>query len=315
MADPVRPEPQAGWRTRAADAVRDWPWRETAALGVIGVIGACLLVVGAVWGWHEWSNRSEPPIDELLTPLITLDRADGANGVDGANGADRADGVNGVAGDEPDADGDATRSNGAVGEEDLTKAHHSETGDETAPTSSSPAVDPQPTPTPTPIVVHVSGAVTEPGVVELPAGARVFEAVDAAGGVSAVADTDRINLAAPLGDGERVHVPAVGEEAAPSLIEPDRPVPTAVPASASTGWSDGATPVNPTPTPGPIDLNRATPAELEQLPGVGPTIAQAIADLREQRGPYYSVDELLLVDGIGPAKLEALRPHAWVQSS
>ena len=63
-----------------------------------------------------------------------------------------------------------------------------------------------------------------------------------------------------------------------------------------------------------VDLNRATGAELEQLPGIGPAIAAAIIDLRTARGPFADVEELALVDGIGPAKLEAIRPFVWVRA-
>jgi len=175
--------------------------------------------------------------------------------------------------------------------------------------TSEPAAAPPPAPVPRPVpattslpvavVVHVSGAVVLPGVVEVAAGGRVFEAIDAAGGETSEADLDRLNLAAPLVDGERIHVPVVGEAEPPQILPPDRPTPVgALQEEAALE----------------VDLNRATAAELEGLPGIGPALAAAVVDLRDARGPYAGVDELLLVDGIGPSKLEAIRPFVWVSA-
>jgi competence protein ComEA len=144
------------------------------------------------------------------------------------------------------------------------------------------------------VVVHVAGAVAAPGVHELPPGSRVVDAIEAAGGLVADADEARINLAAPVADGERVYVPRVGE------VEPP-------PVSGSSGGGDageGAT--------GPVDLNRADEAALDALPGVGPATAAAIIEHRDQIGGFTSVDQLLDVRGIGEAKLEQLRPLVTV---
>lgn len=141
-----------------------------------------------------------------------------------------------------------------------------------------------------PLVVHVAGAVLTPGVYELSAGARVRDALVAAGGPNADADSDVLNLAAPLGDGTRVYVPVKGEETDAPLVSggsPDESV------------SDAAR--------GPLDVNRANAAELDELPGVGPATATAIVTERERNGPFPSVDDLERVPGIGPAKLAALR--------
>ena len=135
---------------------------------------------------------------------------------------------------------------------------------------------------PAEVVAHAAGAVAVPGVYRLPGGARVGDLVDAAGGAVEGADLDQVNLAAPLADGERVYVPVEGE---------------VVPVAA--GGSPEAA--------GPVDLNSATAADLEALPGVGPATAAAILDERERRGRFGSVDDLLDVRGIGPAKLEQLR--------
>lgn len=145
--------------------------------------------------------------------------------------------------------------------------------------------------------VHIAGAVASPGVVRLPGGSRVVDAVEAAGGLRADADPDRTNLAAPLTDGQRVVVPVLGQPLPPELT-----VPRGGPGGGeggSGGPSDGPS--------GPIDLNTATEAELDTLPGVGPATATAIISHREDAGPFRSVDDLLDVRGIGEAKLEALR--------
>jgi competence protein ComEA len=141
---------------------------------------------------------------------------------------------------------------------------------------------------PTGLVVHVAGSVVAPGVHELPAGARVVDAIEAAGGLAGDADGARINLAAPLVDGARVYVPAVGEEPPPVAL------------------GDVAGPSAAAPT-GPVNLNTADAAALEALPGVGPATAAAILEHRTKVGAFTSVDQLLDVPGIGEAKLEALR--------
>ncbi len=137
-----------------------------------------------------------------------------------------------------------------------------------------------------PVLVHVAGSVIAPGVYVLTPGARVRDAVVAAGGPAAEADWNALNLAAVVVDGTRVYVPAVGEE----VVE-----------VGPVGAGDGAQPV------GPIDVNRASVEQLETLPGVGPATATAIVTERERNGPFVNVDDLDRVPGIGPAKLAALR--------
>lgn len=146
----------------------------------------------------------------------------------------------------------------------------------------------------TEVVVHVVGAVATPGVRRLPAGARVVDAVDAAGGAVADADLSRLNLAAPVEDGQQVYVPRVGEV----VLPPVGPAGGASGAAGTPGDADDG---------GPVNLNTATVDELDALPGVGPTIAQAIVDHRSEHGPFESVDQLIEVSGIGEAKLEQLR--------
>ncbi len=146
---------------------------------------------------------------------------------------------------------------------------------------------------PTEVVVHVAGAVARPGVQRVAADRRVADVVDAAGGLSAEADPNRINLAAPLTDGMQVYVPKVGEEAPPVAAG-------SVPADGGAG-SEGSGP------DAPVNVNTAGADELDELPGVGPATAEAIIEHREANGPFTTVDQLLDVRGIGDAKLAELR--------
>lgn len=149
---------------------------------------------------------------------------------------------------------------------------------------------------PAPLLVHVAGAVAAPGVHELAPGARVVDAIEAAGGLGPDADGGRVNLAAPVADGERVYVPAIGETAPPVVAGAGR-------ASGTSGEDVGI---------GPVNLNTADESELDALPGVGPATAAAIVDHRDRIGGFTSVDELLDVRGIGEAKLEQIRPLVTV---
>ena len=135
------------------------------------------------------------------------------------------------------------------------------------------------------VVVHVAGAVTHPGVVELAADARVIDAVEAAGGALATADLDRLNLAAKLTDGQRVLVQNVGDPPAPGATTGD---PGTAPGE-SPGEGAG----------GLVDLNTATAEQLEDLPGIGPVLAESILTERERRGGFRNVLELRDVRGIG----------------
>jgi competence protein ComEA len=144
------------------------------------------------------------------------------------------------------------------------------------------------------IVVDVVGAVRRAGIVRLRAGARVIDAIAAAGGATAGADLTRLNLAAALTDGARVAVPSVGGSA--PAVDPGAVSGSAV---AATGGAPS--------TSVPVDLNTASADQLDALPGVGPATAAAIIKDREAHGPFRSVDDLGRVRGIGDAKLEQLR--------
>ena len=141
--------------------------------------------------------------------------------------------------------------------------------------------------------VHVAGAVADPGVHELASDERVVAALAAAGGPLADAELDALNLAAPLADGQRIYVPAEGEVSI-ALYG----------IGGEVGGEVGGAEAGP---PAPVDVNRASPTELERLPGVGPVIAAEIVADRERNGPFAGFDELVRVRGIGPAKLDALR--------
>lgn len=150
------------------------------------------------------------------------------------------------------------------------------------------------TTTPVTVTVHVAGQVVHPGVYAVPAGARVADAIVAAGGASPEADAEQLNLAARVADAERIYVPKQGE-----AVSTAGPVP--VPASSGPGTASTA-------AARPLDLNTATAEQLEALPGIGPATSKAILTYRGSHGRFRSVTELLDVPGIGPAKLEALRP-------
>ncbi len=142
------------------------------------------------------------------------------------------------------------------------------------------------------VIVHVAGAVARPGVVELAVGARVIDAVEAAGGGLPEADLDRLNLAAKVADGERVLVQRVGDPA------PTEPTATG---SSACRHRPGAT------AGGLLNLNTATLDQLDTLPGIGPVLAAAILTERDQRGGFKSVNELRDVRGIGEKRFADLR--------
>jgi competence protein ComEA len=142
------------------------------------------------------------------------------------------------------------------------------------------------------IFVHVLGSVAHPGLYELRDGARVVDAVAAAGGYTAEADAAQLNLARVVADGEQLYAPAVGEI-------PPAPVQGS---SAAGGASSSGT----------VDLNTADSTALETLPRIGPETAKKIIDYRDENGPFTSIDQLLEVPGIGQKTLDGLRDAAVV---
>jgi competence protein ComEA len=142
---------------------------------------------------------------------------------------------------------------------------------------------------PTELVVAVVGEVAAPGVVRLPAGSRVADAVQAAGGVAPGGSSGLLNLARKLSDGEQV------------VVGPDAP-----PDAAATGTGDGAG------AGGLVDLNTATAEQLDGLPGIGPVLAERIVGWRSENGPFRSVDQLREVSGIGEATYADLESEVTV---
>jgi competence protein ComEA len=145
------------------------------------------------------------------------------------------------------------------------------------------------------IVVHVAGEVKNPGVYSLSNSARMIDAVLAAGGATARADLEVINLATPLMDSSQIYVPAKGAAERPIFARP-QPGMNGVQSTQNSPDSGGV-----------VNINRASVTELDALPGVGPSTAQAIVDYRTTNGPFGSPEDLLNVKGIGPAKFEAMR--------
>ena len=140
-------------------------------------------------------------------------------------------------------------------------------------------------PTPIPMKVHVTGAVSSPGVYQLPADARIDDALKAAGGPSAAADVGSLNLAAPLKDGQQVVIPSAGEPEAAA-----NPAATAVTVAATSYQPASAT--KPAASPGKTNLNTATRQELEALPGIGVALAGRILEYRAAHGGFTSIEEL-----------------------
>ena len=162
-----------------------------------------------------------------------------------------------------------------------------------------------PPPTAAPLVVDVAGAVPRPGVYELPDGSRVKDALQLAGGFLAQADKSQINLAAPVTDGQKLDIP---------YLSGMEPTPISVSSLSSGGSSIGNSVGNSNGT-GPsslVDINTASLDELDTLPGIGPTLAQAIIDYREQNGPFLAIEDIIFVPGIGDAKFEAIKDYITV---
>lgn len=171
-------------------------------------------------------------------------------------------------------------------------------------------------PTPVPLRIHVTGAVINPGVYALPRDSIAQDAITAAGGLTARADTRGLNLAQALMDGDQLTI----LELPPTATITPTPRPTATPAPTIT-----VGPGTPTPTPvltetpvsapttvaaapgGLININTATVAELDALPRIGPAIAQRIIDYRTTNGPFTAIEQIMNVSGIGPATFAQIK--------
>jgi competence protein ComEA len=145
------------------------------------------------------------------------------------------------------------------------------------------------------VVVHVAGCVKNPNVYVMKPGDRVIDAINKAGGAKADADLDSLNLAEMLKDGEKIYVPSKNEAAAVPIS------PVGQSAQTKKSFADNSGPLV-------VNINTAGPEELDRLPGVGPATAQKIIEYRNQIGRFTSVEQLEEVRGIGPKKLEQMRP-------
>ncbi|MBM3495078.1 MAG: ComEA family DNA-binding protein [Armatimonadetes bacterium] len=151
-----------------------------------------------------------------------------------------------------------------------------------------------------PFIVHVAGAVKRTGVYRLPPGSRVVDAVEASGGVAQDADTDSLNLAAPVADGDQILVPTKTSE---SRAANDRT--QAEPRAAGERAGGGKLT---TPGEGTVNINAATAAELQRLPGIGPAMAARVLTHRKTIGRFTAIEQLLDVGGIGEKKLAQMKP-------
>lgn len=143
------------------------------------------------------------------------------------------------------------------------------------------------------VYVDVDGAVVRPGVYRLKDGARVSQAIDAAGGLTAEADVTGLNRASKVADGQKVYVPKVGEQQAAAAVGG---------AESSAATTPGAGSLS-----GLVNINTASAAELQTLSGIGPSMAQSIIDERTQNGAFASVDDRMRVSGIGEKKLAKIK--------
>ncbi len=156
-------------------------------------------------------------------------------------------------------------------------------------TTGTPVTAPTSKPPQTTLVIHVAGKVRRPGLIHTKSGNRVADALEAAGGALPGTDLTTLNLARPLTDGEQILVGSPNPQPSNSTNQPSTPTKA-----------------------GPIDLNTATIDQLDDLPGVGPVLAQRILDYRTEHGRFTTIDQLQEVSGVGTKKYEDLKPHVRI---
>ncbi|MFE4542888.1 helix-hairpin-helix domain-containing protein [Arthrobacter sp. NPDC056727] len=247
------------------------------------LVGVLSLLAGALLWWQAAANGP------VVIPLSSFTHD--AAGESAGNPSDRENGGTESGSNEDGTNGDGNDADGKEGN---------------GADSKSPAAGN--------VVVHVAGAVKKAGVVRLPRGSRVHQAIAAVGGGSRDADLDRLNLASLLEDGQKIYVPRRGE-AAPADTSGGPPADRPGSGGTSGGTSGGGGPAGGG-SPGAagggagakVNLNTATAEQLAELPKVGPVLAQRIVDWRMQQGPFKSPEELDAVDGVGPKMLETLLP-------
>lgn len=239
-----------------------------------------MLVAGLLtWLMVSWlssgaGNSQELPVTDVAANAETRDtETRDAETPEGSTGREELSGAQGIPGE-------------AVG---------AETSEAAGAEQSAPEV-------PIEVIVHVAGAVKEPQVVTLPPGSRVIDAVEAAGGITAEAAPDLVNLAAAVEDGTLIWIPTE-EDRDNGLVPPggsSAETPSADGSSAEGSGAGGS---------GLVNVNTATSEELQQLTGVGPALAERIMTYREAHGPFGALEELAGVSGIGPAVLENIADH------
>ncbi|REF31545.1 ComEA family DNA-binding protein [Calidifontibacter indicus] len=261
---PIRPHTPL-FRTPLPDTDIETRPGRSALLGALVV----LVVVAIIFGFRVWSARQQATPTPLAVPSTAAAKPGGSTAAAGSASPNASPNVspNAATGLARGAQATATQPTGFV-------------------------------------LVHVVGQVRRPGVVRLPAGSRVDDAIKAAGGATPAADLSAVNLARPLGDGEQVHVPKPGET--PSVAPAPATTGGATTGGGGSGGSGGRD------TAGPVNLNTASEADLDGLPGVGPVLAARILQWRTTNGRFSTVDDLGEVAGIGDKLLEQLRPLVTV---
>lgn len=246
-----------------------------AALGLLWLEAAGVEGVSAELASQKMGKVQVPPL--ATGPPVSETTAVGPTGGTGVTGAANPPGAT-------DPPGDAGANNAGEQSQDI-----SGSGEGATPVSSNA------------LVVHVAGAVAHPGVVRVEPGSRVFQAIDAAGGALDTAALSALNLAAPVEDGQQILVPTV-DEAATWPPGAGAGAGTQQGQAAGSGAAPESGGVQPL-----VNINTATEAELQTLPGVGPVLAERIVAWRDDHGAYPSVDALDAVSGIGPKMLAGLR--------
>jgi len=183
-------------------------------------------------------------------------------------------------------------SDGVSFERDATSVERADTGSAGASDDGDPSSDSKKSSAASEVYVDVDGAVVTPGVYRLREGARVAQAIDAAGGLTPEADVAGLNRASIVVDGQKIYVPHVGEQQTVDAVAGSGP------GEASAGASVASDLVN---------INTANAADLQTLSGVGPSMAQSIIDERTQNGPFTSIDDLMRVSGIGEKKFAKIK--------
>ena len=268
------------WVPESVRGARVSPGRRGAV--VLSVIAALAAVVAAVGVW--WGRPSPTPVTPVALPPAASAQAGAAGS---ASGSAR-----------PPAAGTLGATNLAMNEPVKPTAAAKGTAAPAIAATSGPTA--ASTVRSGPILVSVTGQVRHPGVVTVPADARVADAIAAAGGVLDPDDLTGLNLAAHLSDGDSVVVAGPGGSTVDAESSPAGRATPAVPGVQGSAASS------------PIDLNTADEAALEALPGVGPVTAAAIVSWRTDHGPFTSVDQLQAIPGIGPAKFAQISPHVTV---